>query len=108
MEAMERYGAYEVEGTYRRGLGKQAKENYMKYYYHYRFEDYYRKVTCPLLMLAEKELEDEREKAALKGLRDLATQGEIVDISGWVHPYGWLLNPADVSKAILEFLAEVR
>ena len=54
-------------------------------------------------MLAEKELENEREKAAMKGLIKLAEQGEIVEVSGWVHPYGWLLGPEDASKVILDF-----
>jgi len=104
IEALERYGAYKVnEGKYARGMGKQATENYMKYYFQYRFEDYYKRVKCPLLMLAEKELENEREKAAMKGLIMLAEQGEIVEVSGWVHPYGWLLGPEDASKVILDF-----
>lgn len=107
-EAVERYGAYKVdEGKYTKGFGKQAMENYMKHYFQYRFEDYYRKVKCPLLMLpGEEELENEREKAVMKGLRELAEQGEIVEVSGWEHPYGWLLNPEDVSKAILKFLGD--
>jgi 2-succinyl-6-hydroxy-2,4-cyclohexadiene-1-carboxylate synthase len=104
VEALERYGAYKVdEEKYARGMGKQATENYMKYYFQYRFEDYYKKVKCPLLILAEKELENEREKAAMKGLIKLAEQGEIVEVSGWVHPYGWLLGPEDASKVILDF-----
>ena len=105
LEAVERYGAYQVgEGEYTKSFGKQAMGNYMKHYYQYRFEDYYRRVKCPLLMLAEKESEDEREKAAMKGLRELAEQGEIVEVSGWAHPYVWFLDPEDASKAILKFL----
>ncbi|MBN1581043.1 MAG: alpha/beta hydrolase [Anaerolineae bacterium] len=105
VEAVERYGVYKVdEGKYTKSMGKQAMADYMQHYYHYRFEDYYRKVKCPLLMLAEKELDDEREKAAMKGLSELAEQAEIVQVSGWVHPYGWLLDPEDVSKEILKFL----
>jgi hypothetical protein len=108
VEAVERYGAYRVEeGKYTRAFGKQARENYMKHYFHHRFEDYYSKVRCPLLMLpGEEELENEREKAVMEGLRELAQQGEIVEVSGWVHPYGWLLNPEGVSKAILKFLGD--
>ena len=35
------------------------------------FEDYYRKVKCPILMLpGEEELENEREMAVMKGLRE--------------------------------------
>ena len=107
VEALERYGAYQVgEGKYARGMGKQATENYMTCYFQYRFEKYYEKVKCPLLMLVEKELEDEREKAAMKGLRELAQQGEIVEVSAWIHPFGWLLDPEDATEAILKFLGD--
>jgi 2-succinyl-6-hydroxy-2,4-cyclohexadiene-1-carboxylate synthase len=108
LEAVVRYDAYKVgEGEYSRGMGKQATENYMSNYFQYRFEDYYRRVKCPLLMLAEKGLEDEREKAAMKGLVELAEQGQIVEVSGWAHPYVWLLDPEDVSKVILKFLSDI-
>lgn len=105
LEAVVRYDAYEIEAEkFVRGLGKQAMENYMNHYFHYRFEDYYRKVKCPLMMLAENDVEDEREIAAMKGLIDLAEQGEIVEVNGWAHPYCWLLDPKDACKAILKFL----
>ena len=109
-EVVERYGAYKVaEGKFTKGFRKQAMQDYMKHYFQYRFEDYYKKVKCPLLMLpGEEVLENEREKAAMKGLRELADQGEIVEVSGWVHPYGWLLNPEEVSKAILKFLGDTK
>jgi pimeloyl-ACP methyl ester carboxylesterase len=109
-EAVVRYGAYKVaEGKYAEGFGKQAMANYMEYYFHYRFEDYYRKVKCPLLMLPGDELlGNERAKAAMEGLRELAEQGEILEVSGWVHPYGWLLNPEEASKAILKFLGDTK
>jgi pimeloyl-ACP methyl ester carboxylesterase len=108
VEAGVRYGAYKIaEGKYSRGFRKHAMENYMQHYFRYRFEDYYRKVQSPLLMLPDEEtLENERERTAMEGLRELAKQGEIVEVSGWVHPYGWLLNPEDVSKAILKFLGD--
>jgi pimeloyl-ACP methyl ester carboxylesterase len=106
VEAVERYGAYRVaEGKYAKSFRKHAMHDYMKHYFHYRFEDYYRKVKCPLLMLpGEDVLENEREKAVMEGLRELAQQGEIVAVSGWVHPYGWLLNPEGGCKVVLKFL----
>jgi len=105
VEAMERYGAYKLdEGKFIQGFRKYAMEIYMKDYYHYRFEDYYSKVKCPLLMLpGEDLLENAREKAAMQGLAALAGHAEIVEVSGWVHPYGWLLNPEGACKAILKF-----
>ena len=106
VEAMERYGAFKLdEGRFTQAFRKHARENYMKHYYRYRFEDYYSRVKCPLMMLpGEDLLENAREKAAMQGLAALASHAEIVEVSGWVHPYGWLVNPEGACKAILKFL----
>jgi len=106
VEAMERYGAVKLDDVrFTQSFRKPAKINYMQYYFHYRFEDYYSKVKCPLLMLpGEDLLENAREKAVMQGLSALAGHAEIVEVNGWVHPYGWLLNPEDACKAILKFL----
>jgi len=106
VEAVERYGACQVdEGQYTKSFRKQAMADYMEHYFHCRFEDYYQRVKCPLLMVpGEDALENARERAVMEGLRQLAEQAEIATVSGWVHPYGWLLDPAGVSKAISQFL----
>jgi pimeloyl-ACP methyl ester carboxylesterase len=108
VEAVERYGARKVgEGRYTAGFGRQTMASYMEHYFQYRFEDYYRKVKCPLLMLPGQDLlENEREKAAMEGLRALAEQGQIAQVRGWLHPYGWLLDPEEASNAILRFLSD--
>ncbi|MBN1139041.1 MAG: alpha/beta hydrolase [Anaerolineae bacterium] len=108
VEAMERYGAYKVdEGKYRKSLTRRAMADYMQHYFHCRFEDYYRRVRCPLLMVAgEDVLENEREKAAMEGLGELAQQAQIVTVSGWLHPYGWLLDPEGMCQAVLRFLGD--
>lgn len=109
LEAVVRYGARQVgEGIYTVGFGKQAMEDYMAHYFRYRFEDYYSRVKCPLLMLAgEEESGNEREEAAMKGLGSLAERAAIVRVSGWAHPYCWLLDPEEASKAVLEFLGDI-
>jgi len=108
VEAMERYGAYRLgEGKYTNSFMKSARVDYMQHYFHYHLEDYYKKVKCPLLMVpGEDVFENEREKTAMEGLRDLAALGQIAEVSGWEHPYGWLINPEGVSRAILKFLSE--
>jgi pimeloyl-ACP methyl ester carboxylesterase len=108
IEAMERYGAVKLdEGKYTKSFGKRALGDYMKGYFQVRFEDYYSRVKCPLLMLPGEDVwENEREEAAMQGLRDLAEQGQIAHVNGWEHPYGWLLDPEGVSKAILSFLRD--
>jgi pimeloyl-ACP methyl ester carboxylesterase len=106
VEAVVRYGAYKAdEGTYVKGFGNLAMANYLQHYFRYRFEDYYTRVKCPLLVLLGEE-EDEREKALLEELIGLAAKGGIVEVSRWVHPYGWLLDPTDASTAILRFLGD--
>jgi len=101
-ESVERYGAYQVdEGKFTKSFRKTARINYMTHYFQARFEDYYRKVKCPLLMLSG---EKESEKDIMERLRKLAEQAEIMRIRGWVHPYGWLLEPEGVCHAILKFL----
>jgi 2-succinyl-6-hydroxy-2,4-cyclohexadiene-1-carboxylate synthase len=109
VEAVERYGACEIgEGKYTYGWRKQARLNYMEHYFEYRFEDYYRRVKCPVLMLPDEEdAQDERIKTVIKKLSELA-EAEIIALPGWVHPYGWMLNPERMSKVVLEFLARVR
>jgi 2-succinyl-6-hydroxy-2,4-cyclohexadiene-1-carboxylate synthase len=103
--AMERYGAVQIgDNRYVGGLRKAALVDYMTHYFHYRFEEFYPRVQCPLLLVAEEEIEDEREAAAMAGLCALAAQGEIRRIPGWQHPYGWLLDPEAICREILDFL----
>jgi len=108
VEAVLRYGAFKVdEGQYVKGFRKKSMLEYMTNYFQCRFEDYYQRVKCPLLMMpGEDVLENEREKTAMMGLKELAQQAQIIEVSGWVHPYGWLLDPEGSCRAILNFLAK--
>jgi pimeloyl-ACP methyl ester carboxylesterase len=107
VEAMERYGAYQLaDGSYTRSFLKPARIEYMRHYFHYRLEDYYSRVSCPLLMLpGEDVFENQREKAAMFALSKLAPQAQVVTVPGWQHPYGWLLEPQAACQAVLKFLS---
>lgn len=106
IEAVERYGVYQAgEGEYRKSFSRRFLADYLQFYFRCRFETYYSRVKCPLLMLPGAEaLKNEREKAAMNGLKALAPRGQIVEISEWNHPYGWLLHPEEVSQVISKFL----
>jgi 2-succinyl-6-hydroxy-2,4-cyclohexadiene-1-carboxylate synthase len=102
---MEWYGARQLaDGSYTKGFSKESNAAYMQNYFHYRFEEYYPKVKCPLLLLANKDLEEGREKEVLLGLKDLAENAQIGEVEGWEHPYLWMLDPDEVCKIILKFL----
>ena len=108
-EAVVRYGICETaEGQYTLGWRKWAREAYLTHYYDYRFEDYYRRVTCPVLMLpAEDEAENEQMRRAMQGFSQLARSCKIVQVPGAVHVCSWLVSPQQMSEVVLEFLAEV-
>ncbi len=108
-DATERYGACLIEdGKCAVTWRKPLSTNYMENYFDYRFEVYYRRVKCPVLMLpGEDDWSDERTRAIIEGLGKLAGGAKIVAVPGWVHPYGWLIDPEEACKAVLEFLAEV-
>jgi 2-succinyl-6-hydroxy-2,4-cyclohexadiene-1-carboxylate synthase len=108
VDAMERYGAREAgDGRFASGFRKQAKLGYMEQYFQYRFEEYYRRVACPLLMLPEPDdVRNPRTMAAMKGLRALAARARIVEVDGWMHPYGWMVDPGAVCRVILDFLGD--
>jgi hypothetical protein len=52
--------------------------------------------------------QNEREKEVMEGLFALAGKGKIVAVPEWVHPFGWMLTPKEVSQAVLEFLSVVQ
>ncbi|MBN1858128.1 alpha/beta hydrolase [Candidatus Bipolaricaulota bacterium] len=106
VEAMVRYSARQSDdGTFGESFGRRALADYMEHYFRARFEDDYRRVRCPLLLaLGESDLDDPRERVAIEGLCSLAKRGEIAEVDGWVHPYGWLLDPAPMCETILRFL----
>jgi len=107
-EALVRYGIEEVEpGKHAYGWPAWLVE-YMSHYFFCRFEDYYRELQCPALMVvATEDLADERFGAVVSGLASLASQARVVAVDGWVHPYGWMPDCAGVCREIEAFLGAV-
>jgi pimeloyl-ACP methyl ester carboxylesterase len=107
-ESVKRYGAIKIgAGKYVASWSKMAEE-YTKHYLFCRFEEYYRRVKCPVLMMPDVYPgQNEKEKQVMQGLFKLIKKGKIVTVPEWVHPYGWMLTPESGSKAVLEFWSEV-
>lgn len=105
---MERYGARRLaDGQYAKGFSNQSNAAYMQNYFQYRFEEYYLKVRCPILMLVNKELEEGREKEVMLGLKDHAIQADLAEIKDWEHPYLWMLDPDEACIHIKQFLESI-
>ena len=106
VDAMERYGTRKLgDGKYVSAFRKHAREDYFSHYFTYQLEDYYYRVHCPLLLLpGEDVFDNEREKSAMQGLCSLALKAQIARVSGWEHPYGWLIHPHEACRVVLDFL----
>ncbi len=106
-EAMIRYGTREDEsGKIGKSWRKKASENYASHYFYSRFEDYYRRIQCPILMMPDEDLMNSGpEKTAMYGLQQQAANCRIAAVSGWSHPYGWMLTPEVGSRAVLNFIS---
>jgi pimeloyl-ACP methyl ester carboxylesterase len=107
VEALQAYDVCEVRpGEFVRGWQKQARLNYMTRYFDYRFENYYPRVQCPLLMVTGSENEP-AETSAMQKMCALTRQGKLIHVPGWEHPFGWLLHPEAMCQTVLEFLTQV-
>ena len=105
-EALLEYDAHPLEdGNFTRAWQHRARENYMRAYFNCRFEEYYRRVKCPVLMVTgDEEPENPLEKSAVLRMSELSADGMLAVLPGWNHPYGWLLDPDAMVKVVLEFL----
>lgn len=105
VEAMLAYGvAVDESGRIVDAGRKHANDAYMEAYFNCRFEEYYPLVSCPILMLPdEDDAADEWLFDIMTRLSQLPTQCEIVPVPEVMYPFGWMLAPEPVLRAVLEF-----
>lgn len=109
-EAFQAYDAYEITpGQFTRSYQPAAFADYLANYFSCRFENYYCRLQRPVLLLAgEEEFQDERTCLAAQGFSRLASHGELVVVTGWSHPYGWLDDPSEICQIIQSFLQKTK
>ena len=109
METVLAYGVVErPDGRAVDAWRKWARMAYMENYFNLLVEDYYRRVTCPVLMLpGEEEAQDERQREIMERLSRLPKQCEIVVVPGAVHPFGWMMIPERMADAVLSFIGRI-
>ena len=109
LEAVTAYGAVETEdGKFVSSWRKWGRDEYMENYFTLRVEDYYARVTCPVLMLPDEDTqENEQEFDIVMRLAQLPKQCNIAVVPGSNHPFGWMLMPEAMANAVLTFLKKV-
>ena len=105
VEAMLRYGLVQDEsGHIVKAWRKWAEDQYMEHYFSTRFEDYYRQITCPMILLTGQARDDDSaEFRIMTQLCALPRQCELIHAPGAMHPFGWMLKPEPMVQAVLEF-----
>lgn len=103
------YDTTETEtGEYVKGCPTYVMDNYVEYYWDIKFEDYYKKIQCPVLFIPdEEELKSQEINNTLKKLQDLLLFSRIAKIKGAKHAALSFELPKKFSKAILDFYEEI-
>jgi pimeloyl-ACP methyl ester carboxylesterase len=106
IEATLAYGiTQDAQGRFVDAWRKHASDAYTQGYFLYRFEEYYARVTCPIIILPdEDDAKDEKLADIVARLAQLPKQCEIVHVPGAMHPFGWMLNPEPMARTVLTFL----
>ncbi|MFD2444626.1 alpha/beta fold hydrolase [Bacillus sp. CGMCC 1.16607] len=93
------------DGYYTNGYPNYVRTEYISKYWELRFEDYYKKVTCPVLFLpSQDESENEKIKNSLDYFASLLDSYEIKYIKGSYHAYVWFQYPKEAGEIALEFI----
>lgn len=100
------YGITETkDGQFVDAWRKHASDAYTQIYFQLRFEEYYARVQCPMIILPDEDAaKDERLADILTRLAQLPKQCETIHVPGAMHPFGWMINPEPMARAVLQFL----
>lgn len=106
VKTAEEYDAYRLPtGEFTSSWRKHSRIAYQKRYFGYRFEDYYSRLNSSVLMLpGAHEMKNSRFREIAEGLKKLTPAAELVEVPGWVHPYGWMLDCEEMCNTIRSFL----
>lgn len=109
IEEFEIYGTMKTsEGKYTCSCPKWVMDQYVEDFWDTKFEKYFEKINCPVLMLpGEEEWESQGIKASIENFQGLLKLSKVVIIPGGNHAYVAFQYPQEFSKAILDFYEEI-
>lgn len=109
IEEFEIYDATETEdGKYTYSCPKEVVSEYLEDFWDIKFEKYFKKISCPVLMSpSEEEWESEGIKVTIENFQRLLRVSKVVCIHGGKHAYVAFQYPQEFSKMILDFYKEI-
>ena len=82
-----------------------VRTEYVQKYWDVKFEQYYKKVECPVLFLpSEEEWKDERIRSSLSAFTGLLNTYEIEHIENSIHAYVWMQLPLTAGEVAKKFI----
>jgi 2-succinyl-6-hydroxy-2,4-cyclohexadiene-1-carboxylate synthase len=82
-----------------------VSKEYMRNYYYFNFEKYYKNINCPVLFLPTRtEWNNEKIKSSIKAFGNMAGKYKVSTINGFNHAYGWMKVPNKAVKLIKELI----
>jgi 2-succinyl-6-hydroxy-2,4-cyclohexadiene-1-carboxylate synthase len=103
------YDSIETEdGKYTYACPKCVMEKYLEDYWDVKFEKYFEKIICPVLMLpSEEEWESQDIKASIEGFQKFLKVSQVEVISGGCHAYVAFQYPLEFCKVIQRFYNDI-
>ncbi|RIX51441.1 alpha/beta hydrolase [Paenibacillus nanensis] len=93
------------DGTYGNRYLNRVRMAYMSGYLDLRFEDYYKRVSCPVLFLpSEDEWANEKIRASIKEFGSLVPSYEIGHLPGAMHAFVWMQMPKEAGGMAKAFI----
>lgn len=96
------------DGTVTSHYRNHVRMEYMEKYWDLQFQEYYKKVKCPVLFMpSEEEYADETIRRSLDAFSKLVDSHEIIKVEGSMHAYVWMQLPEQAGLAVKGFLDRV-
>jgi pimeloyl-ACP methyl ester carboxylesterase len=94
------------KGTFISHYQNDVRSEYMQRYWDMRFEEYYKRIQCPVLFLpSQEESHNEKVMQIVAEFAKLVEQHEISYIEDSNHAFVWMQFPQLASEIVLEFIS---
>jgi pimeloyl-ACP methyl ester carboxylesterase len=95
------------DGNYTFCYLNHVRTEYIQKYWDVKFEQYYKKVKCPILFLpSEEEWKNEKIRSSLSAFTSLLDTYEIEHIENSIHAYVWMQLPLIASEVVKRFISK--
>lgn len=95
----------QMDGSYMSHYKNEVRTEYIQKYWDVKFEEYYKRVECPVLFMpSEEEWSNERIRSSLTFFQSLLPVSEVKRITGSIHAYVWMQKPNEAGNAAYEFI----